>query len=91
MLVRPLMNDFKMTVRADCTVFTCSPIPQPIQAFATDCQWRGTGSWTGVDLLPLSTSSKIKQPFLSYQLLRIGFQAVKPPDLDSVTPQLLTS
>ena len=44
MLVRPPMTDFKMTVRADCTVSACSP---PLSLYKSSCPlislWQGVG------------------------------------------------
>ena len=48
MLVRPLMTDFKMTVRADYAVSAWSPLPQPIKALAYWLLLRGVRLWTGV-------------------------------------------
>ena len=55
MLVRPPMTSFKMTVRADCAVSACSPLPQPIKRLAPDRLGVG-GSWP-LDRCPPSCST----------------------------------
>ena len=44
-LVRSPMTNLKMTVRADCTVSACSPLPQPIKLSPPPCQ--GGWGWEG--------------------------------------------
>ena len=61
-LIRWLMTNFKVTVRADCAVSACGPIPLPIHptppqnpalkglcSLPTDCQW-GESSFMDVNL-----------------------------------------
>ena len=69
MLVRSLMTNLKMTVRADHAVFICSPLLLFIKALAplvaTVCG--GIGLWTDV-CLPKLVASEIKQTFFSTNL-----------------------
>ena len=82
-MVRPPMTNFKATVRADCAVSVCSPLPLPLKALA---HWlSGVGGvelWTGVCPQPSQLpASKIKQTFLStnlISLLAFGWQAAGP-------------
>ena len=67
MLVRLPMTNFKMTVRADCAVSTCSPLLS-IKASAPDCQWKGVSLWTGVRPPHWLPASKVNQSFLSTNL-----------------------
>ena len=70
MLVRPPMTNFKMTVRADCAVSTCGPLPLSIKASAPDCQWKGVSLQTGVGPPHRLPAPKVKQSFLSTNLPR---------------------
>ena len=73
MLVRPLMTNFKMTVRTDCAGSSCSPFPQPTKALA---HWLSELGVVGsqplgrrsLPLLPLVAGIKIKQAFFSTNL-----------------------
>ena len=49
-VVRPQMTNFKMTVRADYSAFTCSPLPQPIKLLSTDCSDRRESAFRQVSL-----------------------------------------
>ena len=73
-LVRPLMANFRMTVRADCAVPARSPLPLSVKALAP---WL-SGAWSRpLDrCLPSPApapllASEIKQRFLSYQHLSL--------------------
>ena len=46
-LVRPLMTNFKMTIRADWAVSACSPLPLSVKALSSDCQESIRGSGEG--------------------------------------------
>ena len=41
MLVKSPMINFKMTIRAYCTIPSWSPLPPSIKFFTNDCQWGG--------------------------------------------------
>ena len=82
MLVRPPLTNFKMTVRAECAPSACSPLPLPIESLA---HWLaggwGNGLWTGVHLPHWLPASKIKQTFLSTNLVSLmafNWQAARP-------------
>ena len=68
-LVRPPMTNFKMTVRADCAISTCSPLFLSLKASAPDCQWKGVSLWTGVFPPHRLPASKVNQSFPSTNLL----------------------
>ena len=55
MLVRPLITNFKLTVRTDC----CFCMKPPLSAYIKPpgCQWRGAGLWTGVHPSPVAVLS----------------------------------
>ena len=74
MLVRPLMTDFKMTVRADRALSACSPRPQPIQPYTLTVRGRGGWSAFGQALFPLPhiASIQIKQTFPSTNISLSG-------------------
>ena len=70
MLVRPLVTNFKMTVRADCAVSACSSLPLSIKALAP---WLsgGKSAFEQVSASPSPAellASKIKQIFISTNL-----------------------
>ena len=68
MVVRPRMTNFKMTVRADCAVSACNPLPRSIKALA---HWLAVGGAAFVQesaYTPRFPASKIKQAFLSTSL-----------------------
>ena len=69
MLVRSLMTNLKMTVRADHAVFICSPLLPSIKALAplVAIVCGGTGLWTDV-CPPKLVASEIKQTFFSTNL-----------------------
>ena len=52
LLLRPLMTNLKMTVRADCAISVCSPLLLSIKALAPLLASRGWGEsptfWTDV-------------------------------------------
>ena len=62
-LVRPLMTNLKVTVRADCAVSACSRLLLSIKALAPLAASAG-----GVGLCPQLLASEIKQTFLSTNL-----------------------
>ena len=83
MLVRPLMTNFKKTVRADWAVSSCRPLPLSIKALVP----RLSGGCWPLDrhqhLLPppLLLASKIKQTFLFTplaSLLTFEWSAARP-------------
>ena len=79
-LFRPPVASCKLTVKAACTVSTCSPCPQP-KNLPTDCQGKGVSLWTGVPPLPPQLLvCTIKQTFLSTNLtlLALERQAARP-------------
>ena len=63
MLVRPLMTNFKMTIRADWAVSTCSPLFVSIKHLSPDCQLGEVGLWTGIHPPHQLPASKIKKNF----------------------------
>ena len=72
MLVRPVMTNFKRTVRADYTVSACSPLPQPIKVLAHWLSVEGVSLWTGVPTQPpWMPASQIKQTLLSTNLVSL--------------------
>ena len=77
MLVRPLMTNFKVTVRADCAVSECSPLSQPTKALSNPLIVSG-GSHPSDRCLPSPTGcqnpNKANFPFHQPGLL-IGFWA----------------
>ena len=81
MLVRPSVTNLKMTVRADCTISTCSPLPQSIKLFPTDCQWGGVSLWIDVSSVQFSRS------VMSYSLRPHESQHARPP-CPSPTPRV---
>ena len=70
-LVRPLMTNFKMTVKADCTVLACNPLLLSIKALSL---WLlgGKGKFQPLYRHPPSLlwwlASKIKQTFFSTKM-----------------------
>ena len=81
MLVRPLMTNFKMTVKSDYAISACSPLPQPIKALAHGLSLER--SWPSDRYPPPSQlpASRIKQIFLSINLaslLASEWQAARP-------------
>ena len=75
-LVRPLMTNLKVTVRADCAVSACSRLLLSIKALAPLAASAG-----GVGLCPQLLASEIKQTLLSSNLaylLASEQQAVGP-------------
>ena len=83
---RPLITNFKMTVRADCAVSACSPLPPSINVLA---HWLSVGGSQPLDRGPPSPSvasihNKANFPF-HQPCLFIGFWAVS-----SRTPLLVT-
>ena len=80
MLVRPLMTNFKVTVRADCAVSECSPLSQPTKALSNPLIVSG-GSHPSDRCLPSPTGcqnpNKANFPFHQPGLL-IGFWAAGP-------------
>ena len=71
-LVRSPMTNLKTTVRADCTVSACSPLPQPIKALAFSLSGGGGGcesAFGQMSTLPSQLlASEMKQTFLSTNL-----------------------
>ena len=72
MLVRPPMTNFKMTVRADCSVSACSALPLSIRAldhWSSAERESAFGQMSTLFTLPLQLpASEIKQTFLSTNL-----------------------
>ena len=72
MLVRPLMTNYKRTVRADYTMSACSRLPQPIKVLAHWLSVEGVSLWTGVPTQPpWMPASQIKQTLLSTKLVSL--------------------
>ena len=71
MLVRPQITNFRMTVRADCTLSACSPLPLSKKALAhwLSLGWGGGGRPLDRHLPPPLVASIQNQPCLS-----IGFE-----------------
>ena len=64
LLIRPLITNFKMTVRTDCAVSACSPLPLSIKAIVPWFSGEGRVCfWTGA-ALPYP-ACQIEQTFLS--------------------------
>ena len=81
MLVRPLMTNLKMTVRADCTVSACSPLLQPIRALPHWLSVRGSWPFDRCHHPPVARIwSTANFPFHQPGLF-IGFWAVSSPTL----------
>ena len=86
MLVRPPMINVKKTVRDDCAVSTCSPLPLTYvyeSSCPTDCQWGQSafGQMSALTPRPQLLAPKIKLTFLSVCLacfLALGQQAAVP-------------
>ena len=71
MLVRPLMNNLKMTVRYDCAVSACNPSPDSIYENSHPLLWTDVSLWTDVchpSPTPQLLASEIKQTFFSTNL-----------------------
>ena len=72
MLVRPLMTNFKMAVKADCTASACSTLPLSVKALDHWASAEGElafGQMSTLLTLPLQLPvSEIKQTFLSTNL-----------------------
>ena len=56
-LVRRLMTSFKATARADCAVYTWSPLPLPIKVLA---HWLGLGRSRPLDMRPLPLAANLQ-------------------------------
>ena len=84
-LVRPLIIDFKMTIRADCPGSACSPLPQPINALT---HWL-SGGWVCLgqeSIFPTNCQHPNKANFHFHQSdLFNGFWAVNSWTSLSVT------
>ena len=52
MVVRPLMTNFKMTVRADCAVSTWSPLPSVNKSSCPGLSKEGISAWTRLSPIP---------------------------------------
>ena len=81
MPIRPPMTNVKMTVRADCAVSACSPLPASIKALAHWLSVGGVGLWTGLCPLPRQAAGLWnKANFPSHQPgLFIGFRVASSP------------
>ena len=97
-MIRPPMTNFKMTVRADCTFSTCSPLPPPVIALAHSLSVGGIDLWTGVHPPcphplkppPPVASHRNKTSFPFHQpCLFIGFWAANSWTLLLVTVSIL--
>ena len=84
MLVRPLMTNFKMTIRADCAVSTCSPLFVSIKHLSPIVSGGEVGLWTGICPPCQLPTSKIKKNFHQPCLFN-GFWAVSSQISLSVT------
>ena len=82
MPIRPPMTNVKMTVRADCAVSACSPLPASIKALAHWLSVGGVGLWTGLCPSPARLpASEIKQTSLPTNLaslLALEWRAARP-------------
>ena len=83
-LVRPAMTNFKMSIRADYAISTCSPLSVSIKHLPPDCQWGEVGLWTGICPSHQLPASKIKKKFHQPCLFN-GFWAVNSQISLSVT------
>lgn len=79
--MRPQMTNFCMTVRADCTVSTCNPLPQPIKGLAP-LNVGERGSAFGQVPLPQSPTAGIqdKANFPFHQLCLSWLLSSEQPD-----------
>ena len=74
MLVRPLMTNFKMTIRDDCCFCMQPSRPHSVykSSCPTSCHWWGWGEFAFGQMSALRlaqlTASEIKQTFLSTNL-----------------------
>ena len=79
MLIRPPHDHFKMTLRADCAVSACSPLPPSIKALS---QVRGGNqpSWSPTPASVAGIQIEANSPF-HQPCLFIGFRAMSTQTL----------